>query len=267
MTEHEKAHKFAKQLHKTVWIPVGSLSVVWAQSQREPNERHINEIASKFDPDMFGVLAVTKPNGKGIYHVIDGQHRKAAAQQLWGENELVPCNVLNIEGPARAAEIFDQINKGRRNPSPIDTFRIRVTAGRQTEVSVLKIVQACGYRIEPNKNAGCIAAVSALVSVYNISPEVLRKTLSVINQTWGKDSNAVVAPILYGYGAFINQYHGADFNRLVVIIQKRMTPGQLIGKAATLREMFRVNSQQAVKMVLTQNYNSGLKPENKLREK
>lgn len=260
-------HKFQKMAHKTQWLPVSALSVVWAQSQREFDERHANEIASKFDPDMFGVLAVTKPNGKGIYHVIDGQHRKAAVQQIWGDTELVPCNVFEVTDPSRAAEIFDQINKSRRNPSPIDTFRVRVTAGREVEVAVNKIVQSCGYRIEPNKNQGCISAVNALVGVYkSTSAESLKRTLNVLTYTWDKDPNAVVAPLLYGYGAFVHQYYHADLHRLAQTVAKRNTPGRLLGKATTMREAMRINMRQAVKKVLLAAYNHGLKADNKLAE-
>jgi hypothetical protein len=107
---------FVEGAHSTKWIKIKHLSVVWATAQREFNERHASKIAASFDPDLFDDLVVTLPNGDGIYHVVDGQHRMAAIRSLWGEEEMVPCRVVTAQDPARAAVIFDKINTGRRLP-------------------------------------------------------------------------------------------------------------------------------------------------------
>src|SRR6185312_12773170 len=138
---------FVKSAHQTQWIPVKNLSIVWAKAQREFNERHADRIASDFDPDLFDDLVVTLPNGNGIYHVVDGQHRKAAVQKLYGEDEKVPFRVVNASDPARAAAIFDKINTGRRKPNSVELFNVRVAAGYETEVAINRIVTYLGYRI------------------------------------------------------------------------------------------------------------------------
>jgi len=252
---------FSKQAHTTKWIPVKNLSVVWAGAQRELDERHAQHIADNFDPDMFGTLAVTLPNGNGIYHVIDGQHRKAAVQGLWGDEEKVPCNVFDANSPDRAAQIFDKINTHRKGPRPIDAFKVRVTAGNEVEVAVTAIVEGLGYKISSDHSDGMVAAVGALTGVYrSFGPETLKNTLKILQATWGMDRNAVVASIIRGYGAFLAQYgNKANWQRLVNNVQKRFTPGQFLGAVRSARDFRRGSTADAVTYVLLTTHNHGLK--------
>ena len=71
-----------QQYREIKWIPCKQLSLVWAEAQRPLNESHAKSIADNFDPEMFGTIAVTKPNGAGIYHIIDGHHRQEIADEL-----------------------------------------------------------------------------------------------------------------------------------------------------------------------------------------
>ena len=65
---------FDRKTDKNIqWIPAKNLSVVWVQAQRPFVLKNAKNIADNFDKDMFGTLAVTLPNGQGIYHVIEGQ--------------------------------------------------------------------------------------------------------------------------------------------------------------------------------------------------
>ena len=132
------------------WIPVKDLSVVWAGAQRKFDAAWAKQIADAFDPDLFGVLSVC-PDGKpDIYHTIDGQHRKAAVQSLYGDNEQVPCRVFDTTDPARAAEMFDRINTARKKPHPVDLFNVRVKAGYEDEVTINRIVKSLGYKVRLN---------------------------------------------------------------------------------------------------------------------
>src|SRR6516225_5950032 len=99
--------------YKTEWIPVKVLSVVWVNAQRPYDEKWAKQIADNFDPDKFDPIVVTQPNGQGIYHIVEGQHRRHALEMFAaktnngiGENELAPCRVIDEVDPARAAEIW-----------------------------------------------------------------------------------------------------------------------------------------------------------------
>lgn len=252
---------FGENAHSTKWIPIKHLSVVWATAQREFNERHADKIAASFDPDLFDTLVVTLPNGDGIYHVVDGQHRMAAIRSLYGEEEQVPCRVVTAKDPARAAMIFDKINTGRRLPSGIEKFRVRVTAGSETEVAINKVVTMLGYRIDGSPDANCIRATAALINVHNVfGLDVLRETLSTIRTTWRDDKGATEGPIIEGFGSLIGEHRGhLDWKRLRDKTAQNYTPGRLLGQAKADKETLGGRIADGIRRVLIRNYNQGIR--------
>lgn len=252
---------FTESAHSTKWIPIKNLSVVWANAQRELNERHVDKMAADFDPDLFDDLVVTLPNGDGIYHVVDGNHRRALIQKLYGEEEKVPCRIVNAKDPARAAQIFVKINTGRRLPSGIEKFRVRVTAGSETEVAINKVVMWLGCRIEANDSPNSIRATAALINVHNsFGLEVLKETLVTIRGAWANDKGALEGPIIEGFGALIGEHRGhLDWKRLREKTGNSYTPGRLLGQAKADKESLGGRIADGVKRVLIRNYNQGLR--------
>lgn len=252
---------FGEGAHSTKWIAVKNLSVVWATAQREFNENHSKKIAASFDPDLFDDLVVTLPNGDGIYHVVDGQHRMAAIRSLYGEDEMVPCRVVNATSPARAAIIFDKINTGRRLPSGIEKFRVRVTAGSETEVAINKVVTWLGCRIESGDSPNSIRATGALLNVHNaFGLDVLKEALVTIRGTWANDKGALEGPIIEGYGALVGAHRGhLDWKRLREKTATSYTPGRLLGQAKADKEALGGRISDGVRRVLIRNYNQGIR--------
>jgi hypothetical protein len=250
---------FDRRTHKIEWISARNISVVWTNAQQPYDEKHAKQIADGFDPDMFDPIKVTLPNGNGIYHAIDGQHRVGAIKLLWGENEKVPCEVIGEADPARAAQLFININTGRKRPTPLSIFRVSVTAGDETAVAVNEIAARLGYQIENAHQSKNILAVAALCAVYRqCGPQTLENTLKIIQATWGMDPNAVVAQIIRGYGAFMVEYGDkANWQRLKEVIAKKYTPGRFIGAAKTSKEVNGGNMADAIKKLLLANYNKG----------
>lgn len=252
---------FTQGAHTTQWIPIKNLSVVWATAQREFNERHSQKIAASFDPDLFDDLVVTLPNGDGIYHVVDGQHRMSAIRSLYGEEEKVPCRIVTAQDPARAAAIFDKINTGRRLPTGIEKFRVRVTAGSETEVAINKVVTWLGCRIEVGDGSNSIRATAALINVHNaFGLEVLKEALVTIRTTWKDDKGALEGPIIEGFGALVGEHRGhLDFKRLREKTASTYTPGRLLGQAKADKETLGGRISDGVRRVLIRNYDQGLR--------
>ena len=246
-------------------IAVKWLIIKWSEAQRRlKSDAHATNIAANFDPEKFGTIVVTLPDDRGFYHVIDGFNRVQAVMIAWNDKEqMVPCQVLPIKDPIRAAQIFLGLNRGRKPVTAIDNFRVGVRAGDPDKVEINKIIKGLGYRVDPhnNKTEGCISAVGALSSVYHrFGPGILKSTLEVLQATWGLDSNAVSSPHIQGYAYFLAQYGDkANWGRLKDVIQKRFTPGQLLGAARTLRESQRNGLNDAVVHVILNAYNRGLK--------
>jgi hypothetical protein len=246
---------------KIEMIPAKNLSVVWIAAQRPFNPKKAKDIADNFDQDMFGTLAVTLPNGQGIYHIVEGQHRRAAVEIKFGPDEQVPCEVLDAIDPARAAELFDGINNRRNSVQPIATFKVRLTAGYMTEIDVDKIVRGLGYRIEAGRKDKCIGCVNALKEIYTRnSAKILEDTLKLIQGTWGMDPNAVSAAIVRGYAAFLVQYGGkANWQRCKDVMQKKFTPGRLTAVAKTQQQANGGSTAEAISGILKAQYNRGAK--------
>lgn len=260
---------FDRKVTKIEWIPVGKISVIWVQAQRPLDEKHARQIAENFDPEMFGILSVTLPNGDGVYHAIDGHHRKVAVEMMgWGGDQKLPCEVFDASDPARAAKLFDKINSARKAPQPIDLFKVRVTAGDDVEVAVDKIVRGNGYHIGASMHDRSISCVQALVSVYRThGQEPLDSALKIIQATWGNDRNAVNATIVRGYGEFLAEHRHTNWQRLKECIAKRYTPGRFLGAARTARDIDGGSLPSSIKRLLLTNYNRGLKAGAQLQPK
>ncbi len=247
--------------HSTQWIPIKNLSVVWASAQREYNDRWAKKIADAFDPDLFDDLVVTLPNGDGIYHVVDGQHRRGAVCSIYGEEEKVPCRIVSAKDPARAAEIFDKINTGRRLPSALEKFRVRVTAGSETEVAINNLVVSLGCRIEMNSTSRSIRAVGSLLSVYrSFGLDALKESLMTIIGTWDDDRGSLEGPLIEGFGSLVAQHRGhMDWARLRERTGKAYTPGRILAHAKADREHLGGRISDGVRRVLIRNYNTGIR--------
>lgn len=254
-----------KGFKKIEWIQTSRLSIVWAQSQRPLNDRHAQNIADNFDPEMFGLISVTKPNGEGYYHIIDGHHRKVAVERAFGEDQKVPCQVFDAEDPARAAALFDNINSRRKAIQPLERFKVRVAAGNDVEVAVNKIVKAAGYKIGANgaqtsSASNYISCVQALVSIHEShGPDVLKTTLDAIRATWSDDKSATAAVIVRGFADFVSEYRDVDWKRLREAVSAKYTPARLLGAAKMTHDIDGGNMTYAVKKVLVLTYNSGLR--------
>jgi hypothetical protein len=252
------------------WLPVKQLSVVWKNAQRPLDERFAKTIADNFDPDMFGTIAVTLPNGEGIFHIIDGNHRRAAVLSMWGENERVPCQVFNAKDPARAAQIFDRINNQRKSITTLQSFIVRVTAGEVDEVAVNKILLANGLHpgSNPSSNGKAVAAVGALLQVYrDHDSQTLDVTLKVLMNTW-RDNTALTAPLLRGYAAVLSEFRDRiDIARLQQVVSKQYSPLRLLGAAKTAREMNGGTIATNLSKLLVANYNRGARGKKLLRGK
>ena len=178
-----------------------------------------------------------------------------------GARAQLAARVVSAKDPARAAVIFDKINTGRRLPSGIEKFRVRVTAGAETEVAINKVVSMLGYRIDASPDANCIRATAALINVHNVfGLEVLRETLSTIRTTWRDDKGATEGPIIEGFGSLIGEHRGhLDWKRLREKTALNYTPGRLLGQAKADKETLGGRLADGIRRVLIRNYNQGLR--------
>lgn len=258
-----------------VYIPVKQLTVVWVQAQRPYKEKWAREIADNFDNEKFDPLIVTKPNGENKYHIVEGQHRRHAAEMYAAkcgsphpENEQVPCRIVADGDPARAAEIWLGINGGRKAPTPLHAFNVGVVAGRADEVAISNIVTANGFNVSPSKSSNNIAAVGALRTVYQRHGRMtLANVLKTLRYLWKGDPAAVSTSMIRGFGIFINEFGMyIDHRRMVAKIAK-WTPHRICEAAKAHREATGEKMDEIIAELLLREYNKGLKDKERLRHK
>lgn len=242
------------------WIRVGSLSIVWPDAQRPYNRRKVDEIKADFDDEAFGMLVVTLPNGKGVYHIVDGDNRAQAVREMWGDEEQVPCLVLNVRTKADAARIWSKMNGQRTKPQATQQFIVDVTAGNEPQVSVNRIIRHFGYRVGLSGEDGYFSAVSAATTAYVKQGEpALIWSLGTIQEAWGKSRDAVGAAFIRGFSELFVKYPTVDRKRLVEKVAKLMTPARLLGEARSAKAFLRVRLHEALIHVLVQAYNHNLR--------
>ena len=173
-----------------------------SSSMLDPDRnRHAEKPSFQFQSDPSGGMpwVVVSGSNLGFDRATRPRAQRTSNQRfdprnstLWGENEKVPCHVLNVKDPAKAADIFSKINMGRSKPQPVERFLVAVTAGYAAEVKVNEIVTGLGHYISNSKEEGAIRAAEACLNIYRRrGAEVLRSVLLVLQGTWGKDHAAV----------------------------------------------------------------------------
>jgi hypothetical protein len=263
--------------YKIEWIPVRNLSVVWVQSQRPYDEKWAKTIADALDPDKFDPIIVTKPNGQGMYHVIEGQHRRHALEMFAtkiggkGEDEQAPCRIVEEADPARAAEIWLGINAGRKAVKPITAFLVAVAAQREVETKINQIVNRQGYKVSGTKLKFNISAVSALRMIYNRHGlTTIEKTLRALTVLWEGDPQAVSSAILRGMAMFLHEFSDhVNFKRLHAQVGERFSPWKFKEAAEARKQSSLESLEEAISELLIREYNRGLKEGsgNKLQHK
>lgn len=257
---------FPKKDYPVRWVPLGQISVLWAQSQRPLNERKVKQIMDDFDPDAVGFITLTQPDGTGVHHCIDGQHRSEAVRRLWGDKELIPAIVLPAKNPVEAAELWLKINGARSKPGALDLYRVGVTAGREAETVVDEILKSLGYRVSLDSTDGSISAIAACLTVYRKhGADVLSDALRTIQATWGRTRDSVHANVVAGFSELVSRHNGSlDRRRLAERTQKKFTAARFIGAARQARDFQGGTLTDGVVHVLTTTYNTGLAAEKRL---
>jgi len=112
--------------------------------QREGYKSKVRELASKWSWISCGALVVAKR--ESIYWVVDGQHRKLAADSRSDIKEL-PCLVFQVASVEDEARAFLATNVNRRNVSAHDKYRASLGAGDETARKVQEAINNAGLRV------------------------------------------------------------------------------------------------------------------------
>ncbi|MCC6352798.1 MAG: ParB N-terminal domain-containing protein [Verrucomicrobiae bacterium] len=197
-----------KKAHSTIQLVPLKKMRVSVNAQRELKPARVVLLANEFDPEQLGYPVLNLRDG--YYWIIDGQHRIEAAKIFVGadwESQKLECRVYQHLTEKEEASMFDRLNN-QLAVTTFDKFKIRVTAGRQVEVAVARVVERAGLKIGRAKDEGAIGAVGTLVKIYSrADADTLARTLRIIRDAFG--DAGMTAPVLDGIAHVCQRYNGA----------------------------------------------------------
>lgn len=187
----------------TRWIKLAAIRTD-ERVNRPLNRGKVDRIRENFDPSLLGVIVVAA-DGKGGYVPLDGQHRAAAARELWPDDDTQTIEAkvyANLKTPQMAA-MFVGLNDGNK-PHTVEIFLKRATALESDAVAITKVVHEHGLQVEMPARDGTVVAVAALEQIYSgfgvngARPDLLDKTLEIAINSWGRTKDAVRSEVLRG---------------------------------------------------------------------
>lgn len=224
----------------TVTVIKPTVLMVDHSVQRPQDNARVANIAGNFVPDSMGVIHVSKRD-TGEHHIIDGQHRVAAAMVLGKGDVPIDCKLYEGLSRPEEAAMFRRLNNTRR-VQPLDLFLVRVVEGDPVACQLETILHRHGWTIAKNVGRGAFFAVAALEKVHKAKDDGDAETcdalIRIATEAWGHDSNALRAEVVSGLGALIRRYPGLDIAKLVTEMAKHEGgPLGLIGRAKQLRDI------------------------------
>lgn len=236
------------------WVPLSQI-VTSDRAQRDLKPSRVDYLVAHFDHEQLEPPIVNERNHR--FFVMDGQHRVAAAAEVYGPDHQIQCWTYVGLTEEQEAEYFLRKND-TLTVAAMDKYMIGVEAGREVEADIDRIVRACGMVVTHQKVEGGIGAVGTLRRVYDRSgPRALARTLRMIDSAWG--SAGLEAAVIDGIGLLCGRYNGElqDEHAVVKFRNVRGGVNGLLGKAAVIKEKTRQPFNQCVAAAAVEVINSG----------
>lgn len=230
-------------------IPLKALAVD-PDVQRSLDNRRVDKMAADFNENALGVITVSH-RGRGIFYVVDGQHRIAAARLVKGDDWKITARVFENLSIEEEAAMFRALNNTAK-VGALDLFRVRVIEGEKTAVYMSEMFTRHKFTIGPT----AFAAVSAAERIYNRDPMALERTLALIARAWGREGAATDGRIVEGVGLVFARYGDTiDADSLGDRLARNSDAASLLGRAHTYRDIIKRNVPQCVAEIVVEIYN------------
>ncbi len=149
-----------------VMLDKAELEVDPAYQRTRINQRRVDALTWAWDWVACGCLIVALRDDNKWF-VVDGQHRKLAADQRPDIREL-PCLVFETTSRREEAVSFLAINQGRVGVGSLDRYRAQLLAGDKTAFAVEAMLKSTGHRAGDKASARMVSCVQCL---YNLASE------------------------------------------------------------------------------------------------
>jgi hypothetical protein len=125
------------------WIDKDDLSVDFIYQRDKLNNNRISEFASNWCWAKCGALSVAIRNNE--WYVIDGQHRKLAADKR-SDIQKLPCLIFELDGVSEEARAFVNINSSKTAIQSFDRFKAMIVGKDETAIGLNKLFESTGHR-------------------------------------------------------------------------------------------------------------------------
>lgn len=176
--------------------------------QRKLKKTRVEKMAKEFKPDALGTLTTSFRSADRI-HVIDGQHRYAAATASGYDGVIMTQEYHGLTIPEEAA-LFRLLNTTEK-VSRVDEFLIGCVAQDPKSVELAAIIADAGWRVSVGQSKGVLMAIAHMERVYALSPDAATAALHVLTKAYGHEPAAVQGPLLAGLGRVVAK-HGFGRN-------------------------------------------------------
>lgn len=169
------------------WVNANELNVNPA-AQREFRPAWAKSILADWDLEKFQEPHVNKRDDGSLY-IMEGQHGTWAYREKYGEEgeDYLPIQVWMYSGLSerQEADFFLSFNNKKAIPL-MEKFKAAVTAGREVETDIDRIVRARGCNINNSTTGHAISAVAALQSIYRAhGARTLGDTVGILRDSFG----------------------------------------------------------------------------------
>lgn len=205
-------------------IPKGELRVDHTYQRTKIRASRVSYMAREWSWFAFiALLVVRRPDG--TYWVVDGQHRKLAADKR-DDVDTLPCMVFEANDVATEAAAFVAANTQRTIVTPFHKFRANLVAGDPTATGINAMVERSGYKITgsggSDREACCI---DTLLRCFSHSPSETQKVWTVVAEVSnpGPVNGRLLEALYYLEGHLARTHHGSIGD--VAILSKLKTAG------------------------------------------
>jgi hypothetical protein len=226
---------------KDVYVTTLSVEDIFADYtyQRELDAPRAKRMAAEWNRRLVGIVEVSDRGtfASPRYAVVDGQHRWAAARLL----DPAPMLVVNVhEGLTvdEEAQLFDGLNRNRKQTNTWDHWKARRAAGEDAVLQIERVVLRNKLDVDMSPCDARISCVATLEKVVKLGGlELLDQTLSLIVGMWGDLREGLDAPIIHGIALTLWYLHlDIDLTRLGEAMLT-VRPRQLKANANQLKEI------------------------------
>lgn len=119
--------------------------------QRDADRRLVEGIAAAWDWRLCAPLTVSRRGSPPQFFVIDGQHRLEAAK-LRSDIQFLPCIISSFETVEEEASLFVAVNRKRKAPSALETFKAELVAGDEKALQIHRLIIEAGLQVAAHGN-------------------------------------------------------------------------------------------------------------------